>query len=441
MGRVWICNTDVESEWSTPMNAEVPKRGVRQVIFNYFEEILLASAGPSNIAILRKKPDTEFTDYLKNLGIELPTILVAGESSAKPWLPTSQLVIKNPSLINILSKLVSDGKASILASFGVSKMVEQIAELSGLSLPSAGFETSKFVSRKSFSRIISKKLGIHIPDGEICNSAKEAIVAVKAMRSKIRECPVVVKPELGAAGRGQLIIKKEESINRINDIISEEYLKSCGTPLIVERWHPNAITLSYEFHVHRDKDRFRSITLRKALKDDKNRDYGYFYPADVKDKVFNEIQEAANSLAIELWEKYRYYGPVRCDALFFQDGGVFPVLELNARHSFFHFIDLLHAKLSPRSMGLFCWVFFRSPGQIKFAQFIEDIIGMDLMFTPDKQEGIVVPIWGTVTAAESIVEMGGDFPLRRLFVLILSNTKHKAHKIAHALRKKLGALK
>ena len=142
MGKVWICNTDVESEWSTPMNAEVPQKGIRQVIFNYFEEVLLSSIGPSNIAILRKEPDSEFTDYLKSLGIELPTILVAGESTVKPWLPTTQLVIQNPSLINVLSKLVSDGKAGILESFGVSKMVEQIAELSGLSIPSAGSEAS-----------------------------------------------------------------------------------------------------------------------------------------------------------------------------------------------------------------------------------------------------------------------------------------------------------
>ncbi len=441
MGRVWVCNTDVESEWALPVRTEMPYRGIRQIIFNHFEEILLSSVGPSSFAILRKKPDSEFTDYLKSLGIELPTILVAGESAEKPWLPTSRLVTQSPPLINILSKLVSDGKASILENFGVSKIVEQIAGLSGLSIPSAGSEASKFISRKSFSRIISKKLGIHIPDGEICDSAKEAIAVVKATRSKIRECPVVVKPELAAAGRGQLIIQNRQDIDRINDMISNEYIESYGTPLIVERWHPNAKTLSYEFQVVSDEFGSENIILRKALKDDKNRNYGYFYPADIKGKLFNEIQKAANSLAIELWENYRYYGPVRCDALLLQDGGLFPVLELNARHSFFHFIDLLHTRIAPQCMALFCWFFFRSAGQVKFTQFIDNIIGKNLMFSPDKQEGVVVPIWGTVTAAESIVEMSGDFPLRRLFVLILSNTKHKAHKIAHTLRKNLGTLK
>jgi phosphoribosylamine-glycine ligase len=190
-------------------------------------------------------------------------------------------------LINILSKLVPDGKASILESFGVSRIVEQIAELSGLSIPSAGSETSKFISRKSFSRTISKKMGIHIPDGEICDSAKEAIAAVRVMRSKTRGCPVVVKPELAAAGRGQLFIQNRQDIDRINDIISKEYIESYGTPLIVERWHPNAKTLSYEFHVDSNEYRPKSITLREALKDSENRDYGYLYPADVNEIIIN----------------------------------------------------------------------------------------------------------------------------------------------------------
>ena len=439
MGKVWICNTDVESEWSTPMDAEVSQKGIRQIIFNCFEEILLSSVDPSSFAILRKEPDSEFIDYLKNLGIELATILVAGEDSDKPWLPTSQLVIQNPSLVKTLFKLVSDGKASILVSFGVSNVVEQIAQLTGLSIPSAGSEVSKFISRKSFSRNISKKLGLYIPDGEICDSAKEAVVAVKAMWIKAKGCPVVVKPELAAAGRGQLIIQERQDIDRINNMINEEYIESYGTRLIVEQWHPNAKTLSYEFYVDSNEYIPKNIIVREALKDSENRDYGYFYPADVKEIVVNEIQETANSLAIELWEKYQYYGPVRCDALLLPNGNLFPVLELNARHSFFYLIDLLHEKLSPQCMGLFCWFFFRSSEQIKFKQFAENIIGKDLMFSPDKQEGIVVPIWGTVTAAEHIAEISGDLSLRRLFILIFSKTKHKAFAIADELRKRLVA--
>ncbi len=132
---VWICNTDVESEWVLADNIEMPNRGIRQVIFNYFEEILLSSIGPSNIAILKKKPDSEFVDYLKSLGISLPKILVAGAEVEKPWLPTSQLVIQNPSLIRSLSIQASKRKITVLESFGVSNLIEQIARLSGLSIP------------------------------------------------------------------------------------------------------------------------------------------------------------------------------------------------------------------------------------------------------------------------------------------------------------------
>jgi hypothetical protein len=439
MGRVWICNADVESEWSTPMNAEVPQKGIRQIIFNYFEEILLSSVDSSSFAILRKEPNSEFIDYLKSLGIELPTILVAGENSAKPWLPTSQLAAQNTSLINILAKQVSEGKVDTLESFGVSKNIEKIAELSSLSISNSGSELSKSISHKSFSRTIAKKLKMHIPDGEVGIDLKNIIEAVENVRSRNKGSPIVIKPELGAAGRGQLLIKRQEDIDRLITSINHGNSGTLETTFVVERWHPNATTLSYEFHINRDGHVSTAILPRESLMDEYGRDYGYVYPAKIGDKCLNEIKRASNVLGTELWKEYQYHGPVRCDALLLPDGSLFPVLELNARHSFFYFIDTLHKKLSNQPVGLFCWFFFRYPGQIKFAQFIEDIIGKDLMFTPDKQEGAVVPIWGTVTAAESIVEMNGDCPLRRLFVLILSNTKHKAQKIGHALQKSLVA--
>ncbi len=427
----------MESEWALPENAEMPNKGIRQVIFHHFEEILLASIGPSNIAILRKEPDPEFTDYLKGLGLELPTILEAGESSAKPWLPTSQLVIQNPSLIRFLSKQVSEGKVAVLESFGVSGIIEQIANLSGLSLPSAGTKVSKFISRKSFSQTISKKLGIHVPDGEICSSAKEILEAIKLVRFRNKGCSVVIKPDLGAAGKGQLIINRTQDVDRINDMISKEYLEAHGPAFTVERWFSKSLTLAYEIEINQYEYEPESIILRQALKDSENRDYGYVYPADVKDKVLKNVQEAARILAAELRVKHQYHGPVRCDALLLPDGCLFPILELNARHSFFYFIDLLHARLAPESIGLFCWFFFRSPGHLRFGEFMKKTIGNDLMFHLDKQEGVIVPIWSTVTATENIKAEKAEPPLRRLFALILARTLDTARSMADKLRKNL----
>ncbi len=325
---VWICNTDVESEWALPEHAEMPNKGERQVIFNHFEEILLSSIGPSNIAILRKNPDSEFIDYLKSLGIALPEILVAGAEVEKPWLPTAQLVIQDPSLIRSFSDQASKRNITVLESFGVSNLIEQIARLSGLSIPYSGSRVSKFISRKSFSRDIAKKAGLHIPDGQVCYNLMDLTKVVKTVRSKGRGAPVVIKPEFGASGRGQFIIWEQQDIDRLAAMIDKGDLKIYGTPFVVERWYPRSITLSYEFHVAQNEPIPKTIKLREALKDKDKRDYGYIYPAEAENNLLNEIQKASNSLTMELREKYQYNGPVRCDALLMPNKRLFPVLEL-----------------------------------------------------------------------------------------------------------------
>jgi hypothetical protein len=220
-------------------------------------------------------------------------------------------------------------------------------------------------------------------------------------------------------------------------MISKGYLEAHGPTFTVGRWFSKSLTLAYEIEIDQYEYEPKSIILRQALKDSEKRDYGYVYPADVTDKVSNSIQEAARSLAVELRARYQYYGPVRCDALLLPNGCLFPILELNARHSFFYFIDLLHARLAPQSIGLFCWFFFRSPGHLRFGEFMKKTIGNDLMFRLDKQEGVIVPIWSTVTAAENIKAEKAEPPLRRLFALILARTLDTARSMADKLRKNL----
>jgi hypothetical protein len=138
-----------------------------------------------------------------------------------------------------------------------------------------------------------------------------------------------------------------------------------------------------------------------------------------------------------LWEKYHYKGPVRCDALILQDGSLFPMLELNARHSFFYFIDLLHKKLSDQSVGLFCWFFFRTKKKLNFYQFINEFIGKEMLFNHEKMEGVVVPIWNTVKGTESFKSFDDDYSLRRLFIFINSKSYQKAQFAANVIRKNI----
>ena len=437
MGRVWVCNTDVESEWDIPEHAEMPYRGIRQIIFNHFEEILLTGLDSFDTAILRKAPDPEFVEYLDCLGIESSSILLAGESAAKPWLPTSQLAAQDNTLINILTKQVADGMIDTLECFGVSKNIEQISRLSGLLIPYSGSELSKSISRKSFSRKLAKELGLHFPDGEICSGSKEIVETVKAVRFRNKGSPVVIKPDMGAAGKGQFLVLNPEDIDHLIGPRGRGDLEALGTACVVERWFPEATTVSYEFHVGKDGQISRPIIPRLALADKRGNDYGYIYPVKLEDKYLNEIKRASNVLADELRKRYHYHGPVRCDALILQDGRLFPMLELNARHSFFHFIDSLHNKLSDQSIGLFCWFFFRTEKTLDFAKFIAEFIGKELLFNPETKEGVIVPLWSTVKGAESIKSFDADYSLRRLFILIISESSRRAINAVNVIKGKL----
>ncbi len=436
-GKIWICNTDVESEWSIADTRNYPKRDVRQVIFHHFEEILLSSIGPHNTAILRSQPDSQFLAYLEDLGIKIPEILFVQGNEEETWLPTTSLIIQDPHFLNELNSRVREGKAKILESFGISKIIEDIAHQTNLTLSYANSEISALISRKSFIRNLAINLGIPFPEGEVCENIKDIPRVVKNVRSKVGDCPVVIKPDLGASGKGQYIIQSQKDLENISNSIQDGKSFGYEPPYIVEQWYPNSATFSYDFKIDRSGYSGTPIILREALERSDIKHYGYIYPAKYKNILHDIIHNTIKLFSTALNEKYGYYGPVRCDALILPDGQVFPVLELNARHSLFRFIDPLHKQLAPESVGLFCWFFFHAPGHILFGKFIDQVIGADLLFDKNKREGVVVPVWNTVTATENKGDWVVESPLRRLFLLVLGDTPAKVQNIENKVYEKL----
>ena len=83
-------------------------------------------------------------------------------------------------------------------------------------------------------------------------------------------------------------------------------------------------------------------------------------------------------------------------------------------------------------------MFFRSPGHLAFDDLVERGIGRERLFDHRRGEGVVVPVFQTLTAGES--GAGGRAPLRRLFVLVLAGTQKRAVSLASEVRQRvLGA--
>jgi len=342
-------------------------------------------------------------------------------------------------LLNELAARAHTGRSKVLESFGISKIIEHIAHQTNFTLPYSGSEKAALISRKSFTRNLAIKLGIPVPDGEVCDKIEDIPRAVRVVQSRGGGCPVIIKPDMGVSGRGQILIRGNDEVENLHDVINRRDFQTPEDNYVVERWYPKATTLSFEFHINRGGQVSAALHPSKVLMDKYGKDYGYVYPAKIENKFLEEIRSASNALATELWEEYHYHGPVRCDALLLSNGHLFPVLELNVRHSFFYFIDLLHNKLSDQPVGLFCWFFFRTIKNLKFERFIDKFIGKDLMFSPQKKDGVVVPIWSTVKGVENIKHFDDEYSLRRLFVFIISTSCSRAINAAETIRRNLNS--
>ncbi len=435
--RAWLCNTDVEAEWARTQSEGQPRRGERSALFQRFEEILLPSIGPTDVAILRTAPDPQFLAYLRELELEPPEVLVARGAEQASWTSTAQLVRDDPTTIRELAARVRSGRCSVLEPFGVSESVEAVARRTGLQLTGSPAETAARVSRKSSARRLAEELGFPHPEGEVCADPGDLPKVVRGLRLAGDGCPVVVKPDLGASGRGQRIVRTDADFEALAAAVDQGELGAPGTTHVVERWYPSRSTLTYGFLVDEAGRVPVPPIVREALGGAGPRHHGYVYPASFGGSGQDALRSAAERLAEALRRDDSYVGPVRCDALVLDDGRLFPVLEINARHSFFTFVDRIHARLLRGGTGLFRWFFFRSPGRLSFHDLLEHFIGRDLLFDRRRREGLVVPIFGTVTACEALAGEQGRPPLRRLFVLVLAPSADRACAIADKLRKRL----
>jgi hypothetical protein len=432
---VWLCNTDVESEWAEAAGERPPRQDTQWRLFQRFEEILLPSVGSEGIAILRAEPDPQFLSYLTDLGLDLPEVVIPRGSERSPWETTTRLVSEDQLLVRDLASEVRSGSCATFEPFGVSQDIEWIAAHTGLCLAGTDADLAASLSRKSSARRLASNLGLLHPDGEICDRPADLPHIVRSLRRAGAGAPVVIKPDLAASGRGQRLIRSEGDEHQLADAVNRGELGSAGAVHVIERWYPVQTTLTYELQVDPTSRRPEPVALREALGRPRH-SYGYLSPARTSSTIQNILDHTSAKLMSALRSEHGYAGPVRCDALVLEDGRVMPLLEMNARHSFFFFLDKIQARLLPGSPYLFRWLHFRSPGKLTFDTLIEQRIGHDLLFDHGRCEGVVVPMFGTLTADERAAVRERRAALRRLFVLVLAATTGRAYEIADKLRQR-----
>jgi hypothetical protein len=327
---VFLGNFEVERQWAI---GELGLRGVTfeagQAVVNRMDEFALLLAGGNDHVVLKQKPDEGYLAYLAGLGLELPNIITVAHQ--QPERTVTEDVLADPAAIARLAALVDDGCR--LSPHGVSALEERLAERSGLPLAAPGAAICKTVNSKIYSRRLADELGLRQAPGWTCDTPAEldeAVAGARALLAAGRK--VVVKDAFGVSGKGITVVETEARLDRLHRMITRS-AASAGprrVGLVVEEWVPKQTDLNYQFTVSRDG--VVELAFVKEALTERGVHKGHRFPASITAAQQDELSEATQRIGKRLAVD-GYFGVVGVDAMVDPRGGLYPLVEINARNN------------------------------------------------------------------------------------------------------------
>lgn len=341
---VFLGNFEVEERWARGEHT-LPRLSADggAAVVNHMDEFALLLAGGADHVVLKAAPDPVYLAHLTDLGIDLPTVHVVASSDPRRTVTADAL--EDPALVARLAELAQDGVR--LAAHGVSDVEEELAARAGMALAAPDSATCKAVNSKVYSRRVADELGLRQPGGWACESVDELREAFDAARPLVeRGRKVVVKEAFGVSGKGIAVLEGERRMNRLLGMVAKQVEKS-GQPrvaFVVEEWVAKRADLNYQFTVARDGAvRFDFV---KELLTEGGVHKGHRMPARLSDSQVAELVDTAGALGKKLAED-GYFGVVGVDAMVDPDGGLYPVVEINARNN----MSTYQARVQERFVG------------------------------------------------------------------------------------------
>lgn len=325
---VFLGNFEVEEQWARGEHTlpRVSAAGGSAVV-NHMDEFAVLMAGANDHVVLKAAPDPDYLGYLADLGVPLPRLHVVARQ--EPRRTVTEDALEDPELLERLSALAGCS----LTAHGVSEVEERLAARTGLPLAAPDATTCKAVNSKVYSRRAADELGLRQPTGWACESLEELRDAFRGARELIGQGHrVVVKEAFGVSGKGIAVLESERRMDRLLGMIGKQVEKS-GQPriaFVVEDWVAKKADLNYQFTVGRDGA--VAFDFVKELFTDGGVHKGHRMPARLSASQVGELTDTAQRLGKKLAAD-GYFGVVGVDAMVDPDGGLYSVVEINARNN------------------------------------------------------------------------------------------------------------
>lgn len=417
---VLLGNFEVEDEWARD-EVGLPVFGGRAstAIVNRMDEFAVLLAGPGDHVVLKSAPDPDYLDYLEGLGIELPGILLTDEHD--PAATVSEDALRSPRLLAALRSLAARG--AYLLPHGMSLLEQQLCELTGLAPALPAVSVVKAVNSKIYSRRVAAELGLPQAVGWECETVDEFVAAAgEAARAVAAGRRVGVKDAYGVSGKGIMVVDDTRRLDQLIRMVTRRAERSGDqrVALVIEEWADKALDLNYHFTVARDGS-VRFDFVKEALTEN-GVHKGHRFPARLAAEHAAQLVITSERLGARLATD-GFHGVVGVDAITTTDGGLLPVLEINARNNMSTYQTGLQERfMGPDSVALARQYDLRLTRPVTFAD-LRHRLG-DLLFDRDRGTGLVVNNFATVNAATP--EPGDLRPyVGRLYGLLLARTQQE----------------
>ncbi|MER6796008.1 ATP-grasp domain-containing protein, partial [Amycolatopsis mediterranei] len=252
--------------------------------------------------------------------------------------------------------------------------------------------------------------------GWVCDTPAQLADAVPEAAKVLAEGgTVVVKEAYGVSGKGIAVVTSEQRLLRLQRMI-ERTAQKAGRDriaLVTETWVDKLADLNYQFTVGRDGS-VRFDFVKEAITEN-GVHKGHRMPPRLDDAQHAVIRHAADVLGARLAED-GYYGVVGVDALVEPDGGIFPVLEINARNNMSTYQVPLQERFVPAGAVAMARHYpVRLAAPLSFAR-LRETLG-ELLFA-GSGSGLLVNNFATVNAGAGLAAAGEAFAGRLYGVLI-----------------------
>ncbi|MFJ4653238.1 ATP-grasp domain-containing protein [Nocardia sp. NPDC088792] len=433
---VFLGNFEIEDRWAM---GEPGLPGVSfpagRAVVNRMDEFTLLLAGPDDHVVLKAAPDPGYLSYLGELGLTPPRILAIGRQD--PQRTVTADILADPAIRTALGRLARGGAR--LFPHGVSDLEEQLAETSEIPLAAPAAAVCKRVNSKIYSRRLAEELDLRRPRGWAAETLDELDEAVGRARLLLAAGhTVVVKDAYGVSGRGIAVVATVERLDRLQRmaIRRAERAGHRRAGLVVEEWVAKHTDLNYQFTIGRDgavhfdfvKEAITEAGVHK----------GHRFPAGLTAAQEAGVRDSAQRIGAALAAD-GYFGVAGVDALLDPDGGLYPMIEINARNNMSTYQARIQETLGTGGNPVLARhypVRLRAP--LAFADLRRALKGV--LLERDSDSGLLINNFATVNAAAPAGDMPAGGYDGRLYGLVLARDPHQLAAIDTEISIRLAAL-